>query len=433
MKLRTLVWRELFERKNQMLTCFLAIFVAITAVVALKNVTLYSQKAVALEVDSLGANVLVLPKSVTLQDYYSADMHEETIPEAYVTDLVISKIQGVDNLSPKLCVPLEAEGRNFPLTGILPKNEFQAKAAWSGADIFARPIGCGVIDVGAEPEPEDEKTKVRKRVIETLESHQVLVGADVTAVLGVKEGDSLTILKDGDSLSIVKDGESATGQRHQFTVVKELPQTGTVDDSRIFAHLHTVQDLTGKGHVVNCIEIIGCCEEISAGLVEGVNDLLPDAKVVTVAQVVETQQNVNRMMETGSLIFVVIIVVVGGAGIAIYMYANVFERRREIGTLMALGAGSSLVLRVFLLKALLLGLAGGIGGAIVGTTLGVSLGALLAEVPVLAGLRDPEMSNQMLILASLAVLISVVIALAASYFPARRAARLDPCATFQEV
>ena len=56
-------------------------------------------------------------------------------------------------------------------------------------------------------------------------------------------------------------------------------------------------------------------------------------------------------------------VVVGGAGIAIYMYANVFERRREIGTLMALGAGSSLVLRAFLLKALLLGLAGGIGGA----------------------------------------------------------------------
>jgi len=36
-------------------------------------------------------------------------------------------------------------------------------------------------------------------------------------------------------------------------------------------------------------------------------------------------------------------------------------------------------------------------------------------------------------LALWAVVISAGIALAASYFPARRAARLDPCATFQEV
>jgi ABC-type lipoprotein release transport system permease subunit len=37
------------------------------------------------------------------------------------------------------------------------------------------------------------------------------------------------------------------------------------------------------------------------------------------------------------------------------------------------------------------------------------------------------------LLALLAVGISVALALAASYFPARRAARLDPCATFQEI
>jgi len=36
-------------------------------------------------------------------------------------------------------------------------------------------------------------------------------------------------------------------------------------------------------------------------------------------------------------------------------------------------------------------------------------------------------------LALWAVAISVGIALVASYFPARRAARLDPCATFQEI
>ena len=405
MKLRTLVWRELFERKSQMITCFLAILLGITTVVAIKNVTYYSEKAVAREMDSLGANVLVLPKSTTLQDYYSADMHEETIPEEYVMRLTMSDIQGVDNLSPKLCVPVELKGKEFALTGILPKSEFQAKAAWGGAGIFSRPMGCGAIDMGADPEPEDKKTLVRKRVIKDLGSHEILIGPDVAALLGIKEGDPLTLI-----------GEP-------FSVVAVLPETGTVDDSRIFAHLHTVQRLSGKGPVVNCIEIVGCCEEISAGLVGNVNKLLPDAKVVTVTQVVATQQNVNHMMGRLSVIFLAIIVVVGGAGIANYMYANVFERRREIGTLMALGAESGLVLRIFLAKALLLGLVGGIGGFVIGTTLAVSLGPKLAGVPVLP----------MPVLALWAVGISSGITLLASYFPARRAARLDPVATFQEV
>lgn len=405
MNLRKLVWRELFERKSQMLTCFLAILLGVTTVVAIKNVTYYSEKAVAREMDSLGANVLVLPKSVTLQDYYSADMHDEVIPEEYVMRLTMSDIQGVDNLSPKLHVPVEVGGRNFAFTGILPKSEFQAKASWAGAGIFSRPIGCGAVDVGAESEPEDKKTLVRKRVIKDLGRHEILIGSDVAAVQGSAEGDSMTLL-----------GEP-------FSVVAILPETGTVDDSRIFGHLHTVQDLSGKGPVVNCIEIVGCCKEIAAGLVDGVNKLLPDAKVVTVKQVVATQQNVNHMMGRLSVIFLAIIVVVGGAGIANYMYANVFERRREIGTLMALGAESGLVLRIFLLKATLLGLAGGVGGFVVGTTLAVTLGPKLAGVPVLP----------MPILILWAVGISAGIALTASFFPARRAARLDPCTTFQEI
>ena len=89
MRLRTLVWRELFERKSQMLTCLLAILLGTTTVVAIENVTHYSEKAVAREMDSLGANVLVLPKSVTLQDYYSADMHDEVIPEEFETSVEI--------------------------------------------------------------------------------------------------------------------------------------------------------------------------------------------------------------------------------------------------------------------------------------------------------------------------------------------------------
>ena len=114
---------------------------------------------------------------------------------------------------------------------------------------------------------------------------------------------------------------------------------------------------------------MGCCDQISKGLVSKINGLLPEAKVVTIAQVVDTQIKTNRMMSNLSMVFVAVIVLVGGASIANYMYGNVYERRREIGTLMALGAGSGFVLKMFLMKALLLGLAGGVAGYVLGTVL----------------------------------------------------------------
>ena len=90
--------------------------------------------------------------------------------------------------------------------------------------------------------------------------------------------------------------------------------------------------------------------------------MFPDAKVVTITQVVDTQVAVNRLMTRLSYLFFGILLVVGVASIAGTMFANVTERRREIGTLMALGATPSLISRLFLGKALVIGLAGGLLG-----------------------------------------------------------------------
>jgi len=287
-----------------------------------------------------------------------------------------------------------------------PKSEFQAKALWQAAGIFSRPQGCGTVAAipGLTPE-QPRETLVRTRVIDNLSDREALVGADVGVFLGLKPHDTVSVM-----------GKS-------FTVAAVLPQTGTVDDSRVFAHLHTVQQLAKKGAVINVIEIVGCCDQISKGLAPKINGLLPEAKVVTIAQVVDTQIKTNRMMSNLSMVFLAVIVLVGGASIANYMYGNVHERRREIGTLMALGAGSGFVLRMFLLKALLLGIAGGAAEYVLGTALAVVLG------PKLAGIRVLPMPTLMI----WAMVISVITAVVASYFPARRATRVDPCSTLQEV
>src|SRR4051794_9906080 len=118
MRLRTLIGKELRERPVPMLACGLAILLGVTALVAVRTVTAYSELAVARELDALGANVLILPRDVTLQDYYAADLHGEVLPEDYVGRITLSRIEGVDNLSPRLCVPTTLANRPVTLTGI---------------------------------------------------------------------------------------------------------------------------------------------------------------------------------------------------------------------------------------------------------------------------------------------------------------------------
>ena len=404
MRTWTLVSKEMRERPVALLTCWLAIVLGVTALVAVRTVTVHSESAVARELDALGANVLILPKGVTLQDYYAADMHGETLPEEYVERIALSKLQGVDNLSPKLCVPTTLDGRPVTLTGILPKSEFQAKAAWGGAGVFSRPIGCGAAGLPTDA-PADPKSLAHGRVIETLGGREALVGSEVAARHGLKEGDTAVFFGD------------------KFTVLAVLPATGTVDDARVFAHLHAVQALAGKGEVVNVIEVVGCCKQIAGGLVDDLSALLPEAKVVTIAQVVRTQQNVNRLMEKLSLIFLAVLLSVGGAATAGTSFANVSERRKEIGTLMALGATPEKVVSLFVRKALVLGLAGGVGGFLLGSAAAMWLGPQLANVAV----------RPVPLMAAVAVGVSLVVTLLASLLPAWRASRLDPCVCFREV
>lgn len=404
-----IILKELCERKSQLITSFIAITLGITVIVGIKTVTFYSEKAVARELDNLGANVLILPKSATVSDYYSADLVDAEVPESYVDTITASGLQGVDNLSPKLTMPIRIKERRFILTGILPKSEFKSKPAWQvGGDIFNKPMGCGAVDVPGVKKNNDsslDKAAVRKEVIQDLGPKEAIVGFDVARILSLKNGSSINI------------------KRKDLTVCKVLPQTGTVDDSRIFAHLHTVQDMYGKGRVLSAIEIVGCCKEISKGLISGLNKALPDARVVTVSQIASTQLKTNNMMSQFSLVFLVIIVLVGGVSIANYMFANVQERRKEIGTLIAIGMSPRQVLSIFYGKALILGAAGGIIGYVLGTVLAIWLGPRIAHIPVLP----------MPALLGWALLISVVLSLLATAIPAKKAAGLDPAATLMEV
>jgi putative ABC transport system permease protein len=106
---------------------------------------------------------------------------------------------------------------------------------------------------------------------------------------------------------------------------------------------------------------------------------------------------------------------VGGIGIMNIMLVSVTERTKEIGIRLAIGALERDVLLQFLIES---GLLAGLGG-LAGVLLGLSCSYIAARVLNIPFVVDVPM-------AALAVAFSAVVGIAFGFFPARRAARLDP-------
>jgi putative ABC transport system permease protein len=142
---------------------------------------------------------------------------------------------------------------------------------------------------------------------------------------------------------------------------------------------------------------------------------------------------VMRNVTLGIQIFLGIIggltLLIGGVGVANIMYATVKERTREIGVKMALGARPGWVTGPLVLEGLLYTITGGL----VGMTIAVVLIILLGMLPVegnkaLEFLGKPTLSPAV---GAIAAGILGAIGLLAAYFPARRAASIDPAQTLR--
>jgi putative ABC transport system permease protein len=144
-------------------------------------------------------------------------------------------------------------------------------------------------------------------------------------------------------------------------------------------------------------------------------DQANDFNVTDRAQIAEVLSGINSVL-TGMLSSVAAVsLLVGGIGIMNIMLVSVTERTREIGIRLAVGAEARQVLTQFLVEAVVLSLVGGIIGVIVG--LGLAFGAsIFMAIPF-----APQ-----LYVVLLAFGFSALIGMIFGFFPARKAARLDP-------
>ncbi len=137
--------------------------------------------------------------------------------------------------------------------------------------------------------------------------------------------------------------------------------------------------------------------------------------VFDMAQIASVLTGVSGVL-TGLLAAVAgVSLLVGGIGIMNIMLVSVTERTREIGIRLAIGADAAQVLLQFLVEAVVLSLFGGVVGILVGFGLS-AVAAHFLNVPLVI---DP-------MIVAIAFLFSAAVGVVFGYFPARRAARLDP-------
>lgn len=140
-----------------------------------------------------------------------------------------------------------------------------------------------------------------------------------------------------------------------------------------------------------------------------------DFNIFDTAQISQTLTGITTLLTSIVTAVAAISLVVGGIGIMNIMLVSVTERTREIGIRLAIGAVASEVLMQFLMEAVVLSCLGGLVGLVVAQLVVAGLAPLM-QVPWMV---DPQINV-------IAFLVSALIGVVFGYFPARRAASLNP-------
>lgn len=158
---------------------------------------------------------------------------------------------------------------------------------------------------------------------------------------------------------------------------------------------------------------------------------LPGVYAITSLGITRTVQHQTAGLFRGLWTMMIIIWAVASLLIGLVFFMMVNERRREIGTLRALGASTNFILRMFLIESTMLALGGGIVGVVVATMFVRFFGQFLTLTTEAPLLMPPLASLLGFVLACLAV--ALIVALPALVYPAIRASRIDPAEAMREV
>ncbi len=135
----------------------------------------------------------------------------------------------------------------------------------------------------------------------------------------------------------------------------------------------------------------------------------------SMASMVEIMANMMSTVTTAIAVIAGIALLVGGIGVMNIMLVSITERTREIGTRKALGAPNSAIRLQFIIESIVICLIGGLIGIVLGVVLGMSAANLLGAA------ATPSVGSILLSLG-----FSMAIGIFFGYYPANKAAKMDP-------
>jgi putative ABC transport system permease protein len=284
------------------------------------------------------------------------------------------------------------------------------------------------VGAGVQPEGEMDLSAlaviVDGRELATRDPRGVTLGVGLARAFGVKPGDDLTLLtttKSGaiNALAVKVRGVWESGEK-------------AYDDRFLRLGLPEVQrvlDLEG-GEVQSIVLLLDRTEStplVRARIEQLIRDRGLDLEIKTWDDLALRYHQVRELFGRIFTVLTLIVSIMVVFGITNTMTMAIFERTREIGTVMALGTRRRGVVSMFVLEGFVLGLLGAVAGVVLGIALAKAISAIGIQLPPPPGSTRGFMVQIFVVPAVLAqaLSLSIVAATLASLYPAWRAARLD--------
>lgn len=379
MKIKNISINNLRRRKGKVFFLILGLTIGITTAVTLISITRRMNEDISKKLDEYGANILILPRSDALSlSYGGMSLGGVTFDDQALKDSDIPKIrqievrENINTVSPKLIGVVDTESKSIPLMGIQFQEEVQLKKWWKIH--------------GAVPKTQEE----------------VLLGSEAAVQLFKSPGDILPI--NGSTLRIAG----------------VLEETGSQDDYLIFGDLNFVQQVVRKPGALSLVEVSANCNTCPIEeIVRQISIELPHAKVTAIKQTLQAKMEALDQLKKFSIGISAIVLLIGGLIVLTNMMASVNERKREIGIFRAIGFRKSHVVRIIFLEALIVAVVAGILGYILGQGFSRVIGPFFTDIDHGKWFGDP-------FLAIGAILLSALVGILSSAYPAIHASKLDP-------
>ena len=371
---------------------------------AIRHIT-YRKRQAALAVTAVGMAVAISLLTIAIQNGFSEYMLDvvfKSLPHIAITpregenylhlyqNIIdnIWSLDGVVAVSPLLATSAtfthDNRVENAAMLGILP----------SEADKISR-IGEGM---------------VQGDLSSIMGGKRILLGRALAEKLDLKMGDTVQA--------------SFPDARDQNLSVSGIFDTGyaDIDESTSYVSLDTAQEFFDEGAVVTEIDIKLSDIYQAEALAGQLSSERYEAQEWQEAnpEIVKTLAFEKRQ----NFITLLLIMIIATFGIASIMNMLVLEKTKEIGMLMASGADSSHIRKIFLLESGLLGLMGAMLGCVLSVILATKLRSLQVEMPT-GGMVDLPVILTPLDLITFS-LMALILSLVAGVYPAHTASKLDP-------